>query len=50
MRRWAWLAALLVAAAVLWAAWGSTFLARDRCLDAGGAWRDGACVGARASP
>lgn len=24
--------------------WAGPFIARDRCLDAGGAWRDGRCV------
>jgi hypothetical protein len=34
------LAALAALAATLWL---SGFLAQDACLDAGGAWRDGAC-------
>lgn len=50
MRRGRLAVAALVAAvalAALWAVFGTAFLAPDRCLDAGGAWRDGACVGAR---
>ena len=48
--RFALLAALALVLAVGWVIWGAPFLAQDRCLDAGGAWRDGACVGAPASP
>ena len=50
MRRGRLAAAILVAAvasAAAWAVFGASLLAQDRCLDAGGAWREGRCEGAR---
>lgn len=47
-RRTGWL--LLGLLTVMLAAWlfpRSDFVARDACLDSGGAWRDGDCIGAR---
>ena len=34
-------------AAAWWAVFGAELWAQDRCLDAGGAWSEGACLGAR---
>ena len=43
----AWPVTVLVAVLALAGAWAALpFVAQDRCLDAGGAWRDGACEGA----
>lgn len=41
---WRWIAAGAVAILLATAGWQMrAFLAQDACLDAGGAWRDGAC-------
>jgi len=46
--RWVVLIALIALAAGLAIGWaGREFLVVDSCLDAGGAWRGGHCVGAR---
>jgi hypothetical protein len=44
------LAALALALAAVWLIWIGPFLAVDDCMDHGGAWRGGACMGARTSP
>jgi hypothetical protein len=36
----------LAAGLIVWEIWGAPFLAQESCLDAGGSWRDGTCVGA----
>ncbi len=46
MRRGRLAAAIVVAAAAVRAVFGASLLAQDRCLDAGGAWREGRCEGA----
>jgi hypothetical protein len=41
---WRWIAAAALAATLAVAGWRlPALLAQDACLDAGGAWRDGAC-------
>jgi len=38
---------LVVGLLFLWLTVGRGFMAADDCLDAGGSWREGVCVGAR---
>ncbi len=44
------LSVLALAVVAVWLIWVGPFLSQDRCLDDGGSWQDGTCVGARSSP